>query len=293
MQASRHGLSAASHLGSQARQEIEALVALCKQHEPIDLPLLLESVPPPRDDENLYFLYHHDDVLVGAASTWPGPEIEAVGAVHPAYRRRGIGRALLDALRQEGRGRGAKSLLLICEEGAPAGPAFARAVGAKLEFAEYRMELDRTTYARCPTPPRALDLKRAGAADRDALIALLSTFDHLAKSAARSRIQEWLNAPNQRLYIGWLQDRAAGMIRLHQGESSAYLYSFLVHPDLRGRGYGRQILTGILDALVAEDWPHIMIEVDTTNAVALSLYRSCGFREVAAYQYHRLTIESL
>jgi ribosomal protein S18 acetylase RimI-like enzyme len=289
----RQGLRALPRLNAQTRREVEALVALCKQHEPIDLPLLLESVPPSEDDENLYFLYYRDDVLLGAASTWPGPEIEAVGAVHPAYRRQGIGSALLNALRQEGRGRGAKSLLLICEEASPAGQAFARAVGAHLEFAEYRLELERATYAPCPTPPQALKLRRAGAADQDTLIALLSTFDRLDTSAARRRIQEWLNTPNQRLYIGWLQDRTAGMIRLHQGESSVYLYSFLVHPDLRGRGYGRQILTGILDALIAEDWPHIMIEVDTTNAVALSLYRSCGFCEVAAYQYHRLTIESL
>ena len=83
------------------------------------------------------------------------------------------------------------------------------------------------------------------------------------------------------------------MIRLHQGTSSAYLYSFLVHPDLRGRGYGRQILMGVLDALVGEDWPHIMIEVDTQNVVALSLYRACGYREVANFQYYRLAIESL
>jgi ribosomal protein S18 acetylase RimI-like enzyme len=36
-----------------------------------------------------------------------------------------------------------------------------------------------------------------------------------------------------------------------------------------------------------------MIEVDTDNTVALSLYHSCGYREVAEYQYYRLAIEPL
>ena len=125
------------------------------------------------------------------------------------------------------------------------------------------------------------------------LVDLLTDSRELDAPTARELTAGWLNEADQRLYVGWLGDRAAGMIRLHQGASSAFLYSFLVHPDLRGRGYGRQILTGILDRLVAEDWPHIMIEVATGNAIALSLYRSCGFRTVAAYQYYRLAIESL
>lgn len=293
MNAPRQGLATARRLTAQTRQEIEAFVALCKQHEPIDLPLLMDPVPPPEKDENLYFLYYHQDTLVGVASAWPGREIEAVGAVHPNYRRQGTGSALLDALIQEGRKRGTDSLLLICEQGAPSGPAFARAMGARYEFGEYRMELDRALYAQCPAPPQTLDLRRADTTDQDTLIKLLSTSDDVDERAARERIAGWLGMPNQRLYIGWLENRAAGMVRLHQGESSAFLYTFLVHPDLRGRGYGRQILMGVLDTLIAEDWPHIMIEVDTNNTVALSLYRSCGYREVAAYQYYRLAIEPL
>lgn len=184
-------------------------------------------------------------------------------------------------------------MLLVCEKGAPSGAAFARAVGAQFEFGEYRMELDRALYARCPAPPRTLDLRRAKNTDQDTLVELLSTSREVDEQGAREMIRGWLEGTHQRLYIGWQEDRAAGMVRLHQGESSIFLYSFLVHPDLRGQSYGRQILIGVLDALVAGDWAHIMIEVDIKNAVALSLYRSCGYREVAAYQYYRLAIQPL
>lgn len=291
--APRQGLIAAARLTFQVRQDIEALIALCKQHEPIDLPLLLDSVPPPENDENLYFMYYQEAVLVGAASTWPGHEIEVIGAVHPRHRRQRVGSALLDALKHEARRRGVEEMLLVCEEGAPSGAAFVQAMGARYEYGEYRMELDRALYAQCTAPPKTLDLRRADATDQDTLVDLLSTSRELDERAARDMTASWLNAANQHLYLGWLDDRAAGMIRLHQGESSVFLYSFLVHPDLRGRGYGRQMLMGVLDALVAEGWPHIMIEVATDNTVALSLYRSVGFCAVAAYQYYRLAIEPL
>jgi len=291
--APRQGLIFVQQLLGQDRQEVEAFIALCKNHEPIDLPLLLDPEPPAQNDETLYFLYYDNDRLVGAASTWPGQQMEVIGAVHPGHRRQGIGRTLLDVLVHEGRRRGTDSLLLVCEKNAPAGAAFARAVGAQYEFAEFRMELDRALYARCPAPTRTLDVKRAGAAAQGALVYLLSTSREIDERTALNTIRGWLDDANQRLYVGWLEGRATGMVRLHQGASSVFLYSFLVHPDLRGRGYGRQILMGVLDTLIAEDPPHIMIEVDTDNAVALALYRSCGFREVATYQYYRLAIEPL
>jgi ribosomal protein S18 acetylase RimI-like enzyme len=236
-------------------------------------------------------MVYRGETLLGAASTWPGREIEAVGAVHPGFRRQGIGRTLLDALIQEARRRGTDSLLLVCEENAPTGIAFARAVGAQYELGEYRMELDQARYAQVPVPARTLDLRQADANDLETLVALWTASSDLPASEAREATQHWLATPNQRFYVGWLRDRAVGSVRLHLGESSVYANSFRVHPELRGRGYGRQILMGVLDILIAEGWPHIMIEVATDNVVALSLYRSCGYREVATFLYHRLAIK--
>jgi len=285
------GLITARQLTPQTRQEIEALVTLCKQHEPIDLPLLLDPDLSPEDDENLYFLFYDHNTLVGAASTWPGKEIEAICAVHPQHRRRQVGSALLNALREEGQRRGVQDMLLVCEPGAPSGAAFAIAMGAQHEFGEYRMELDRRLYAQCPPPLKALELRRADAPDLETLAALWVASSDVSESEARDTTRRWLDMPNQRFYIGWLGNRAVGSLRLHLAQTSVYLYSFRVHPDLRGRGYGRQILMGVLDTLIAEDWPHIMIEVAIDNTVALALYRSCGYRKVATYQYYRLAIE--
>ena len=70
--------------------------------------------------------------------------------------------------------------------------------------------------------------------------------------------------------------------------SCVYINSFGVLPEYRGQGYGRQILAATIDLLMAENWQQICIEVNTENPRALSVYHACGFKQVAAYEYHQL-----
>jgi GNAT superfamily N-acetyltransferase len=142
------GLIRVQRLTASARAEIEALAVACKEHEPgLDLPLYLAPTRRAGGETTLIHCYD-DDVLVGLANLTPGDEVEVVGMVHPAQRRKGIGRALLDAVRQACQLRGASSLTLVCEAAAPSGQAFAAAVGAAYRYAEHRMALDRAPVCR-------------------------------------------------------------------------------------------------------------------------------------------------
>ena len=49
-----------------------------------------------------------------------------------------------------------------------------------------------------------------------------------------------------------MQDEPVGMLRLYLEPSSVFIHSFRVHPECRGRGYGRQILEGVIDQLLSE-----------------------------------------
>ena len=87
-----------------------------------------------------------------------------------------------------------------------------------------------------------------------------------------------------------LDGRPVGTVRAWLHGRSAHVTSFGVLPELQGRGLGRQILTRLVRELAAEGRAPIQIEVETLNRNALGLYRSCGFREVAAYDYHALSL---
>lgn len=283
-------LTKAPLLLPEIRAEIEALRAACRREEPIELPLHLEPARPVPGDETNHFLYHADDQLIGFVSLPPDGAIELLGMVHPAYRRRGIGGALLEAARAECARRGQDEFLLVCEEASSSGRGFADAVGGRYRFSEYRMELDPTAVPAARA--EQLQFEPADETDLEALVRILSSAFDRDTDAVRKQMADWLAALNQRFYLGRRDGQAIGTVRLVMvaDESLVYLTSFAVLPEFRGRGHGREILERTIAVLREQGWQQIRIEVETENANALGLYRSCGFREIAEYRYYALRV---
>ncbi|MEQ4302595.1 GNAT family N-acetyltransferase [Plantactinospora sp. B6F1] len=111
--------------------------------------------PWPGDDDR-HALGHLDGVAVGylGISLPQRENLENAGlvlAVHPEYRRRGVGRALYEyavrIVREEGRKRVIGEVATTSPEAAPTAPgdAFAAAIGAKAALADVRRRLDLTT----------------------------------------------------------------------------------------------------------------------------------------------------
>lgn len=57
-----------------------------------------------------------------------------------------------------------------------------------------------------------------------------------------------------------------------------------VEPDHRGHGYGRAIVRGLMGWAAAMGCSDAYLQVEQGNAVANSLYRSLGFRQLYAYE---------
>jgi ribosomal protein S18 acetylase RimI-like enzyme len=53
------------------------------------------------------------------------------------------------------------------------------------------------------------------------------------------------------------------------------------------------MLADTIDLLLAEDWQQVLIEVETENRNALSLYQSCGFKEATTYGFYHLEIDTV
>src|SRR5205823_4001736 len=100
------GLLRKQALNRQDRTAVEHLAALCRRDEGLDLAWLMEPPGDLVDRELGHLLYHVSGALVGFMSLPSGPEVELCGLVHPEHRRKGIGRALLSAAREEYRQRG-------------------------------------------------------------------------------------------------------------------------------------------------------------------------------------------
>lgn len=64
----------------------------------------------------------------------------------------------------------------------------------------------------------------------------------------------------------------------------AEIGSVVVDPAHRGHGYGRRLIAGLMGWARAMDCEQAYLQVDQTNAVALGLYGSLGFRQLYAYE---------
>ena len=71
-----------------------------------------------------------------------------------------------------------------------------------------------------------------------------------------------------------------GGLRSPSPGAAGDIQTLAVHPDYRGAGWGRKLLTELLDIAARRRVPEIFLEVRADNDAARALYGSCGFREI-------------
>ncbi|WP_395142791.1 GNAT family N-acetyltransferase [Armatimonas sp.] len=277
----------ATNLTPEQRADADALIAACQGHDGIDPGLYQEAASPAQDGGLSQFLCYEDGQLVGIFQISSWSEQEIVGLVHPDCRRHGIGRALLESVRRECLRRGRKTFLLVSEAASPSGSAFAEALGGRRTHSEYRLLLNPEQVRPAPPRPQRLTVRRAFADDTETLVQLMAESFGSEIEKCRGKIVAWLADPLQHFYIGMSDGNAIGIVRVNFWEKFACLNSFGVLPALQGKGYGRQILAGVIQNLLTEQW-QILIEVESENDNALHLYLSSGFTPIATYHYYEV-----
>lgn len=275
------GLIAANQLDAEQQRAALALAEVCNRLEGLTLKLNIS-----RDAEGMpanKWLYYEHGALVGYAALDGGsPEAELCGMVAPLHRRKGIGRALLDAVTDACRRATVYRLLLICEDASTSGQGFVCAIDAAHSFSELHMEMDAPPAAE--QPRNDVLVREAAPQDYDALAEVLvsafgGSYDH-----TRARIEA--EAGDGRYLVGEVDGRLVGGLKLYQHDGRAGIYAFGVSQDERGKGYGRAILQQTIEMARAGGYPRIYLEVDDDNTVARRLYESSGFQTTTTYGYY-------
>jgi ribosomal protein S18 acetylase RimI-like enzyme len=259
---------------------------LCNRHDGLDLQLTLTEAGTSGADAAEQLLLYREEGLLGFFALEHGREPEGQGMVHPAHRRRGLGRALLDEVRAVCRETGAQALIITCDDDSALGKAFLEAVGARYRLSEYAMELDRAMVPQGQNWKENLWLCPATFGDSSLFAEIAAEAFGDPVQTVRRWIERQMRERTCSFYLAWLGEQAIGSIRLVWFGRRIYVTTLGIRPELQGRGYGRQMLSRLVDILVAENWDEILIEVETENRNALSLYRGCGFRETRAYGFY-------
>jgi ribosomal protein S18 acetylase RimI-like enzyme len=270
--------------------EIQQLAHICEKHEPIELRLNWDALKLRTGDKAQDFMYYRDDVLAGFFSLdgLGFDEPEGTGMVHPGYRRQGLFRALVVAGQEECRKNKTESLILVFDHRSEAAIAFANAVGAQHDFSEHSMRLEHPE--KIPLAEQRLDFRKATADDAPAIGAILAEDFQANAEQLRQNVARNMQSAVYQYYIATLGHEPIGTLNVQNLGGDAYIYGFVVRPEQRGRGYGKEILARAIADVVAARAQPIFLEVETENHPAFGLYRSFGFEVTTTYDYYRLAV---
>jgi len=93
------------------------------------------------------------------------------------------------------------------------------------------------------------------------------------------RIRATLLDPNCTAYASWLDGTLAGaaVVRWEEDEPSEIVYIAVV-PDLRGRGYGKQIMHFLQEELRRRGGHSLLVGTANAALENIAFYQKCGFR---------------
>lgn len=246
-------------------------------------------------------LIYEDAHLVGFAHLDPTDPIEGPSGelvIHPAFRERGLGRRLLEAVLRESDGQ----LRLWAHGNHPSAGRLAAALG----FARVRSlwQMRRSLFAPLPavTLPDGVRLRTfTPGEDEEAWVALnaLTFVAHPEQGAwtlddlKRREREPWFDPDG--FFLAMRGDVLAGFhwTKIHgHGEHDhkpiGEVYVVGVHPAEQGTGLGRALTLAGLAHLRSRGLAQVMLYVDESNTPAIRLYESIGFTHSDTdVMYHR------
>lgn len=118
--------------------------------------------------------------------------------------------------------------------------------------------------------------------ERDAVAAVALDMAAYGRAAPETGFAKELRDNPVARYIG-LEDaegRLIGMAGSWYQLDEAHVVTVAVHPEVRGRGYGRLLLHALVDLAIQYEMNVATLEVRPSNEAARGLYRVYGFHEV-------------
>ncbi len=249
------------------------------------------------DRPAVHLLVRLDGRLVGYAHVDPTDEVAGAAAelaVHPAYRRRGLGRQLVEAAIAAAETRDPAGRLRLWAHGDhPSASALAMTMG----FERWRSlwQMRRSLYADVPSPtmPPGVDLRpfRPGRDEDDWVRVNARAFaghpeqGKWTRHDLRVRMREpWFDAAG--FLLAWHGEDLVGFhwTKVHGGNGEAHghepigeVYVLGVDPAAQGTGLGVALTLAGLRYLRGRDLAQAMLYVDESNTGAVRLYEKLGF----------------
>jgi mycothiol synthase len=302
---SEHSIKLKSYLNHEDYVLIHALEQKCIRKEQIALKLeldyKLEDAAQRNDGSSISdineFMYFNGQQLVGyiGIMSFGGGSLELTGMVHPDYRRLGVFLKLHELVLAECKRRNVGSLLLLCDNKSTSGRKFLAKNGAVYRYSEYEMYLTKSSEISRELL-QGVSLRKAVNADAREIARQNAIYFEVGREQESEEagfeniiLPEEEEKRGMTIYIAEKDGQIIGKVHLQLINGVGGIYGLGILPEYRGQGLGRALLLEAIRKLEDAKADKIMLQVEAKNAMALSLYKSCGFRETSVMDYYELT----
>ncbi len=277
-------------LQAEELQQIAALAEYCKQSDGLELKLNWETLKHRTGKEYSDFLFFRGTELLGYLGLYQfnPSELEVSGMVHPDFRHQGIFTKLYQEAKLEGERRRVKRFLFINERNSNLGQRWITKFGGTYAFSEYLMELDPAKWS-APEESR-VTLRQATWEEIPELARQNQLYFPEADLTAEIEFYQTNFSNETMLYLAEVEGRIVGKVEGKLEAGKGLIYGLGVLPEVRRQGYGREILSLMVEKLLQRQAPIIALEVNAANQNALRLYQDCGFDAKIVYDYYQFVL---
>ena len=279
-----------SQISQQELEQLHHLASECKKKDG-SIPNLYTHILIQERTFPASLLYYEKDRLIGFLSIYffYGEAIEVSVLVHPAYRKQGVGKKLLEAMLE----------LINCQNfftlifSSPTNLNTQKLLdwGYSYLHSEYYMERhELTPLLEYNT---ALSFRAANTHDIPYLCALDNLCFPQKQGDLTERFHQILNSREYDIMLAFKNNLLVGKAHLRWQEQGASLSDIAVTPTQQGQGLGSALISHCINYALSEGKPLLNLDVETHNQRALNLYVRLGFTVQNACDFWSIAVEKL
>ena len=273
-------------------RDLRGLDDICSAFDGAQSHLSLDNSINCEPDMDCFFLLYEGEALLGLLSIFAPMRgvAEITACVHPEHRQKGHFRELLSCACASLREYGFEKLLFTHEASASAGKAIAQKWGLTVEHSEYLLKYQGEAPA---VEKGRLAVRYAQESDLPGMVRLgIETFGETPEDA-RHMVESSFRDATRLNFVAFADGALVGVGGVSTGEPELYIFGLGVAPQHQNKGFGRIMLSCIVDELQRSYNRPIVMEVDSENARAFHMYITSGFEVQVQYDYYEAQLSDV
>jgi ribosomal protein S18 acetylase RimI-like enzyme len=279
------------HLNKIQRKEIITLVDICNNYESLEKAIYLDGSDDCMEIDNFYLLYQNQR-LISLIVINPVEEdiievIEVCGYTLPEFRQKGYFKYLLNKVKEDLCKYPNLNIQFVMEAKSQSALKTMEALNKRYMKSEYLLKINMKDSNIKPVSRKNLNICLLNSNTlKEAVKVNMETLS-MEKEEAEYMFEEILNAKDLEYYCAYYEGELIGVCGLSYGEHSASVFGFGVKEKYQGFGFGRELLTYLIELVSKKSYSFITLHVSSLSGKALTLYEHMGFYIKSQYDYYQ------